>query len=382
MRKEILLTPGPSQVPPEAAAAAAKPIIHHRTEEFRAVLKGLYKDLKTIFGTSQDVLILASSGTGAMEACVVNTLSAGDTVIVGITGKFGERYSKICSAYGMKVVEIVKEWGESVTAGEVEKALAGNPGASAVFMTHSETSSGVMNPIKEIAAVVKKTDALFIVDSISALGGLEMRMDEWGVDVVVSGSQKALMIPPGLAFIALSERAWAAYKKSTLPKFYFDVEKYKKTLDKSGETPFTIPVTLCLALEKSIEMMFAEGLENVYKRHNTLSRACKAGVAALGLEIFTKPGCGSDVETVFKIPEGVDGSKLVKRMLQRFGLMISGGQEPYKGKIARIAHMGYCTEHDMILVLAGLEMCLAETGFCEISGAAVRAAEEVFQDEA
>lgn len=382
MRKDILLTPGPSQVPPEAAAAAAKPIIHHRTEEFRAVLKGLYKDLKTIFGTAQDVLILASSGTGAMEACVVNTLSAGDTVIVGITGKFGERYSKICSAYGMKVVEIVKEWGESVTVSEVEKALADNPGARAVFMTHSETSSGVMNPIKEIAAVVKKTDALFIVDSISALGGLEMRMDEWGVDVVVSGSQKALMIPPGLAFIALSGRAWAAYKKSTLPKFYFDVEKYKKTLDKSGETPFTIPVTLCLALEKSIAMMLGEGLENVYKRHNMLSRACKAGVAALGLEIFTKPGCGSDVETVFTIPEGIDGSKLVKRMLQRFGLMISGGQEPYKGKIARIAHMGYCTEHDMILVLAGLEMCLAETGFCEISGFAVRAAEEVFQDEA
>ena len=380
MKKEILLTPGPSQVPPAVAEVAARPIIHHRSKDFRPVLKRIFENLKPVFGTEKDVYVLSSSGTGAMEACVVNTLSAGDTVIVGVTGKFGERYSQICKAYGVNVIEIVREWGDIVTANDVEKALSEHPDAKAVFITHSETSTGVMHRLDEIGAVTKNTNALLIVDTVSALGGLEMRMDKWGVDVVAAGSQKALMLAPGLAFIAFSDKAMEAAKKSTLPKFYFDISKYKKTYDKSGETPFTSAVTLCLSLDVSLQMILDEGIENVYARHRLMSKACKAGVAALGLEFFTK--YGSDVETVFTVPEGVDGLKIVEVMRDRYGVRVSGGQDPYKGKIVRIAHMGYVTSHDVILALSALEMTLDNLGFLKTKGAAVAAAEEVLRDEA
>ena len=380
MKKQILLTPGPSQVPPRVAQVAARPIIHHRTQEFRDVLARIHKNLKCVMGASGDVFILASTGTGALEAGVVNTLSAGDQVIVAVAGKFGERYSEICTAFGLNVVEILKPWGSMVTAADVEKCLSENPGAKAVFVTHSETSTGMLHPLAEIGSVVRAHGALFIVDAVSSLGGVPMKMDEWGIDVLAAGSQKALMCPPGLAFLAMSERAWKAYETSTLPKFYFDMKQYRKRWEDKGETPYTSAVTLCLQVDEALAMILEEGMDKVLARHNKLSRACKAGVAALGLEFYSAHR--SDIETVLKVPDGVDGVKLVSRVLERFGIKLSGGQSHVKGKIVRIAHMGYATEHDVILALAALEMCLPEFGFTVQPGAGVIAAEEVFRNEA
>jgi aspartate aminotransferase-like enzyme len=379
MKKQILLTPGPSQIPPRVAEIASRPIIHHRTQPFRDVLARIHRNMQCVMGTSGDVFILASTGTGALEAGVTNTLSPGDKVICAVAGKFGERYSEICQAYGMNVVEIVKEWGGLVTAQDVEQALKSNPDAKAVFVTHSETSTGALHPLHEIGPVVRAHGALFIVDTVSALGGVPMKMDEWGIDMLAAGSQKALMIGPGLAFLGMSERAWKAYESSTLPKFYFDMKHYKKRWDDKGETPFTSAVTLCLQVDEALQMIMEEGVDNVLERHRRLSRACKAGVAAMGLEFYSENR--SDIETVIKAPRGVDGVELVNLVQERFGIKLSGGQAHVKGKIVRIAHMGYATEHDVILALSALEMCLARLGFHVALGSGVKAAEEVFQNE-
>jgi serine---pyruvate transaminase len=377
MKKEILLTPGPSQVPPQVAAAGAVPIIHHRTKEFMEVFKRLAEGMKKVYGTQGDAFILGSSGTGAMETCVINALSPGDRVVVGVTGKFGERFSQMCKAWGVEVVELVREWGHIVTPQELSETLGKEKNIKAVFITHSETSTGIMHPIDKLGPIVDEYGALFIVDSVSALAGLEMRMDDWKVDMVASGSQKALMLPPGLSFVGVrGEKAWKAIESSTIPKFYFDLKKYKKSMAKSGDTPFTIPVSLCLSLDESLKMLFDEGLEAVYDRHKKMSAATQAGVKALGLKLFSEHL--SYVETVFTVPEGLDGGKLVKVMTDKFGARVSGGQDPYKGKIVRIAHMGYVTHHDVLIALTSLEMALTDMGFkCEL-GAGTKAAEEVF----
>ncbi len=380
MKKEILLTPGPSQVPPQVAAAGAVPIIHHRTQEFMDVFKRLIEGLKKVLGTEGDAFILGSSGTGAMETCVVNALSPGDRAVVGVTGKFGERFAQLCKTYGVEVVELVREWGQIVTPAELAETLKKEKDIKAVFITHSETSTGIMHPLKELGKIVDDYGALFIVDSVSALGGLEMKMDEWKVDLVASGSQKAFMLPPGLSFVGVrGEKAWKAIESSKIPKYYFDIKKYKKSIDKSGDTPFTIPVSLCLSLDESLKMIFEEGLDAVYARHILMSKATRAGVKALGLKLFSDHL--SYVETVFAVPDGIDGGKLVKTMTNKYGTRVSGGQEPYKGKIVRIAHMGYVTHHDVILAMASLEMALSEMGYKVTLGAALKAAEEVFLNE-
>jgi len=376
MKKEILLTPGPSQVPPRVRAAEARPAIHHRGEEFKRIYAKLHSDLKELLNTKGDVFILGSSGTGAMEACVANTLSAGDRVVVGNTGKFGERFAQINRAYGVEVVEIKKEWGGIVTPQELDELLKREKDIHAVFITHSETSSGVMNPIDKLGKIAAAHGALFIVDSISAIGGLEIRVDEWGIDMLAAGSQKALMIPPGLAFLAVGEKARKAYEKSKLPKFYFDIKAYRDSLAKDGECPYTIPVSLCLALSEAIAMMREEGFENIYARHRRLALAMRAGVKAMGLEFFSQHQ--SFVETVFRVPEGIDGVQLVRLVREKYGVRLSGGQSSYKGKIVRIAHMGYVTEHDILLAIATLEMVLKELGFPVELGSGIRAAEEVF----
>ncbi|MFA6448780.1 MAG: alanine--glyoxylate aminotransferase family protein [bacterium] len=377
MKKEILLTPGPSQVPPQVAAAGAVPIIHHRTKEFMEVFGRLIEGMKKVYGTQGDAFILGSSGTGAMETCVVNALSPGDRVVIGITGKFGERFSLMCKAWGVEVVELVREWGHIVTPEELTETLSKEKDIKAVFITHSETSTGIMHPIDKLGPIVDEYGALFIVDSVSALGGLEMRMDDWKVDMVASGSQKALMLPPGLSFVGVrGEKAWKAIEASKIPKFYFDLKKYKKSIMKSGDTPFTIPVSLCLSLDESLKMILGEGLESVYARHKKMSAATQAGIKALGLKLFSDHL--SYVESVFTVPEGIDGGKLVKVMTDKYGARVSGGQEPYKGKIVRIAHMGYVTHHDVLLAMTSLEMALSEMGFKVELGAGTKAAEEVF----
>ncbi len=378
MRKEVLMTPGPSQVPPQVAAAGAVPMMHHRSGDFKKIFARVVEGMKKIFGTQGDVFVLSSSGTGAMEAAVVNMLSPGDRVIVANTGKFGERFTNLCKNYGVDVVEIVKEWGDIVTPADIAEALEREQDIKAVFVTYSETSTGIANPVKDIAAVVDNAGALFIVDAVSALGGLEMKMDEWKIDVVAAGSQKALMMAPGLGFIAIrGEKAWKAYEQSTIKKFYFDIGKYRKIFNKSGDTPFTTAVSLTLNLEESIKMIIGEGLDNVYERHAKMARATVAGIKAMGLKLFSQNG--SNVLTVFSVPEGIDGNELVKVIREKYGIRASGGQEPFKGKIVRIAHMGYVTSHDVILALSAVEMALADMGFKVEPGSAVRAAQEEFR---
>ena len=378
MKKELLMTPGPSQVPQQVAAAGAVPIIHHRSSEFKEIYGRLVKDLKKVFGTDGYVFVLGSSGTGALESAVVNSLCPGDSVVVCVTGKFGERFSKLCNIYGMKVTEINKEWGKAVTAAEVKAQLEKLGDVKAVFVTQSETSTGVLNPVDEIGPVADEAGALTIVDSVSSLGAVEMRMDEWKVDLVAAGSQKALMLPPGLSFLGVrGEKAWKAYERSSIPKFYFDMGVYKKTFDKKGDTPYTTSVSLCLSLEESLKMVLGEGLENVYARHAKLAAAARAAVKALGLKLFAERP--SDIETVFAVPAGMDGNELVKVIREKYGVRVSGGQEPYKGKIVRIAHMGYATGHDVILAVSATEMALLDLGYKLEMGAGVRAAQEVLR---
>lgn len=376
MKKNYLLTPGPTPLPPEVSQAMAKPIIHHRTPQFQAVLKEATDGLKYIFQSKNDIFILTSSGTGAMEAAVVNLLSPGDTAIVVQGGKFGERWTEICHSYGINVDLINVEWGKAVQPEEIEKKLKANPKIEAVFTTLCETSTGVNNDIESIGKVVKNSDAVFVVDAISGLGAIDLKTDDWFVDVCVSGSQKGLMIPPGLGFISLSEKAWGKINQSKCPRYYFDLKAAKKALEKT-DTPFTPAISLVLALNESLKIMRQDGLVNIFARHKKMADAVRSAMKALGLELFA-PTAASDVVTAVNVPDGIDGEKLVKTMRDTFGVTIAGGQAELKGKIFRIAHMGYIGEFDMILGIACLEKVLHQMGYKFNLGAGLKAAQEVF----
>ncbi len=376
MKKNYLLTPGPTPLPPEVCEAMARPIIHHRTPQFQEVIKEVHEGLRSIFQTKNDVFMLASSGTGAMEAAVINLCSPADTVIVVDGGKFGERWTEICKAYGINCEVIKVAWGKAVNPSDIEKALKANPKIRAVFTTLCETSTGVVNDMKTIGAIVKNTEAVLVVDAISGLGAIDLKTDEWACDVVVSGSQKGLMLPPGLGFISVSPKAFKLVESSKCPKYYFDLKKAKKAYDKI-DTPFTPVITLIIALKEAIKMMRADGLENVFKRHKKMADATRAAAQALGLELFA-PDAASDVVTAVKVPVGIDGEKLVKTMRDTEGVTIAGGQDEMKGKIIRIAHMGYITEFDIITGISCLEKVLAQMGYKFNLGSGAKAAEEVF----
>ncbi|MFH0918579.1 MAG: alanine--glyoxylate aminotransferase family protein [Candidatus Omnitrophota bacterium] len=376
MKKEYLLTPGPTPLPPQISLAMAKPIIHHRTPQFQEILKEASLGLKWAFQTSNDVFIISSSGSGAMEAAVINLLSAGDTALVVQGGKFGERWTEIAKAYGINPEIIDVEWGKAVSPAEIGKRLKSNPQIKAVFTTLCETSTGVDNDIQAIAAVVKETSAVLVVDAISGLGAVDLKTDAWGVDVVVAGSQKGLMLPPGLGFICLSPKAWKLVEASKSSRYYLDLRKAKKALDKN-DTPFTSSITLIIALNESLKMMQQDGLENIFKRHRVMADATRAALKALGLELFA-PTAASDGVTAAKVPAGIDGEKLVKTMRDTYGVTIAGGQEELKGKVFRIAHMGYIAEPDIIMGLSCLEKVLTQMGYKFTLGAGVKAAEEVF----
>jgi aspartate aminotransferase-like enzyme len=376
MKKDYLLTPGPTPLPPQVSLAMAKPIIHHRTPQFQAILKEASDGLKWAFQTANDVFIISSSGTGAMEAAVINLLSGGDTALVVQGGKFGERWTEIAKAYGINAEVIDVEWGKAVSAQEIGKRLKANPKIKAVFATLCETSTGVDNDIQAIAAVVKETPAVLVVDAISGLGAVDLKTDAWGVDVVVSGSQKGFMLPPGLGFICLSAKAWKLVEASKSTRYYLDLRKAKKALDKN-DTPFTSSITLIIALNEALKIMQQDGLENIFKRHKTMAEATRAAMLALGLELFA-PTAASDGVTAAKVPAGVDGEKLVKTMRDTYGVTIAGGQAELKGKVIRIAHMGFIAESDIILGITCLEKVLAQMGYKFNLGAGVRAAEEVF----
>ncbi len=379
MRKNYLLTPGPTPLPPQVCAAMAGPIIHHRTPQFQEILKEASRGLKYVYQTANDVFIISSSGTGAMEAAVMNLLSCGDFALVVHGGKFGERWTEIAKAYGVNVEIIDVQWGKAVNPEEIGKRLKANPGIKAVFTTLCETSTGVDNDIEKIAGIVKESPAILVVDAISGLAAIDLKTDAWGVDVVVSGSQKGLMLPPGLGFISVSPKAWKLVEASKSFRYYFDLRKAKKAINKN-DTPFTSSITLIIALNEALKMIEQDGLENIFARHRNLADAVRAAIKALGLELFS-PCAASDAVTAVKVPSGIDGEKLVKTMRDEFGVTIAGGQEELKGKIFRIAHMGYIGEFDIITGISCLEKVLSQMGYKFQLGAGIKAAEEVFLSE-
>jgi aspartate aminotransferase-like enzyme len=373
MRKYRLMSPGPTPVPEKVLLRMADTIIHHRTPQFQAILKDVNVKLKKVFRTENPVLILASSGSGAMETSVVNLLSKNDKALVIRGGKFGERFSEMCQAYGVQTVDYDVTWGEAADPAVVGKLLKENPGIKAVYSTLCETSTGVVNDIKGIAKVVSDTDAVLVVDAISGLSADELKPDEWGVDVVVGGSQKGLMLPPGLAFLSVSEKAKKLIETSDLPKYYFDLKPALKSHAKD-DTPWTPAVSLVIGLQGVLDMILEEGVDDVLARHARLADATRGAMKALGLELFAKRP--SNAVTSVCVPEGVDGKALVKKMRDEQGVTIAGGQASLKGKIFRVAHLGYMDEYDTLTAIAGLEMVLRQLGYNLEPGKGVGKAEE------
>ena len=375
MQKKYLLAPGPTPVPPEALLAMAMPIIHHRAPDFLPVLDSAKKGLQWLYQTKNDVLILCSTGTGGMVGSVNNFLNPGDDVLTVNGGKFGERWTKICQAYGMKVTEITVEWGHAVKPEQVEEALKKNPKIKAIFVQATETSTGVNHDIKTLAGIVKKTDALFVVDAISALVAHDIRTDEWGIDVVIGGSQKGVMLPPGLAFVSVSDKAWKMADTAKTPKFYFNFKKERENLSKN-QTTWTSAVSLIIGLNACLKMLQDEGLENVFKRHDRLARATRAAAAALNLPLYPKENPSLSL-TAIEAPAGVDGQAIYKDLRVKYGITGAGGQDKLKGKIFRIAHLGYADTFDVITAVAGIEMVLKGLGHLVKLGTGVAAAQEI-----
>lgn len=376
MKKKYLLTPGPTPLPPEVLLSQAQPIIHHRTPDFQEIFKEVCEGLKVIFQTANDCFVLTSSGTGAMEAAVVNLASKGDTVLTVQGGKFGERWAEIAKAYGINAEVIDVEWGQAVDPKEIEKKLKANPKIKAVFTTLCETSTGVTTDIQAIGKIAKGAQAALVVDAISGLGAIDMKTDAWGVDICVSGSQKGLMLPPGLAFMSVSKKAWGIIDGNKAAAYYFNLKAAKKALDKF-DTAFTPAITLVIALKEALKIMRKDGLENIFTRHKRLAVATRTAMKALGLELLSVDAA-SDAVTAVRVPEGIDGEKLVKTMRDQYGVTIAGGQAQLKGKIFRIAHMGFIEELDIIAGICCLEKVLTQMGYKFELGAGVRAAEEVF----
>lgn len=379
MRKEYLMTPGPTPVPSEVLLAQARPMIHHRAPIYTEVLLGVLTDLKYVFQTGNEVLIYASSGTGGMESAVVNLFSPGDKVVVVSTGNFGERWAKISDAYGLNVTKLDYEWGTKANPQDVADLLEKDSEIKGILATHSETSTGVLNDIEEMGRIVSDYPAVLVVDAISGLGACELKTDEWKVDVVVAGSQKALMTPPGLSFVSVSDKAWAMVEKSTLPKFYFDWGKTRDALHKpSPQSPFTPAISTMLGLSEALKAIREETLEAVLKRHALIGKATREGVKALGLTLFAPEDEKANSVTAIKAPEGIDGQQIVKTMREKYGITIAGGQSKLKGKIFRFGHCGYYDKFDILTTLAGLEMALGDLGYRFEMGAGVTAAEKIF----
>jgi aspartate aminotransferase-like enzyme len=352
----------------------AHPILYHRAPEYEALFAEVREGLKYLYQTGEEILLFTASGTGGMEAAVVNTLSPGDRVLVIRGGKFGERWGEICRAYGIDFVPIDVPYGKAVDPGLVAAALARDPRIAAVFSTHRETSTGVLHDVQAIAQIVRKTPTLLVVDAITSLGVVDLPMDAWGVDVVVGGSQKALMLPPGLTFVGVSQKAWAAVERSRLPKYYFDFAAERKSLLKN-QSHFTPAISLVVGLRETLRMIRTEGLPNVCRRHARLAAAMRAGITALGLELFAERP--SPAVTAVHLPKGIDGGAMAKTLREKHGVTIAGGQGSMKGRIFRVATLGYSDTFDVVVALSALELTLSELGYPLKLGEAIRAAEEV-----
>ncbi|HUU49383.1 MAG TPA: alanine--glyoxylate aminotransferase family protein [Nitrospinota bacterium] len=377
MEKHYLFSPGPTPVPPNVLREMSRPIIHHRTPEFEEILCQAIDDLKYVFQTQNDVIIFASSGTGGMEAAVSNFLSKGDKAISVRGGKFGERWSEICENYGVDVENIDVEWGEAVDPQIIANILKNNNRIKAVFTQACETSTGVAHDIKTIAETVKSyPNTLMVVDAITALGVYDIPTDKWGLDVVITGSQKALMLPPGLAMVSVSKKAWEFYEKSDLPKFYFDLKKERDSLKKK-QSAYTPAVSMIMGLKEALSDIKKEGLKKVFERHERLARATRAAMEAIGLELFAKDNPSNSV-TAVKVPDGIDGSSITKILSKDYGITIVGGQSQAKGKIFRISHMGYVDAFDILTVISAVEMVLKRLGYDVSLGKGVGAAQKFF----
>ncbi|GMR00540.1 MAG: alanine--glyoxylate aminotransferase family protein [Zetaproteobacteria bacterium] len=380
MLKQYLLSPGPTAVPERVLLRMAHPMIHHRTPQFSAIFAETKRMLEQVIQTKNDALMLASSGSGAMEAAVVNLCSPGDTIIYVNGGKFGERWGKIAAKYGVNTVEIKVEWGQAVEISAVEAALDANPDAKGVFLQASETSTATEHPIREVARLTASREGcVTVVDAITALGVIDMPMDDWGLDVVISGSQKAFMLPPGLAMIALSDKAWALTESAACPKFYFDLATERKNQQAGKDTTAWTPaVALILGLNEVLKMMFEEGLDNLLARHALLAKATRAGVAALGMKpVSSTPATSA---TGAFVPEGVDGGAFVKYLRDTMGVTFAGGQDHLKGKIIRIAHLGYYDVFDICIAISAIEIALNRFGHPVEMGRGVAAAQAVLAE--
>jgi serine---pyruvate transaminase len=369
--KQYLFTPGPAPVPPEVLLEMARPMIHHRTPEFSAVLDSARERLKPLFGTHQEVILLASSGTGAMETAVVNLLDPDHHAVYINGGKFGERWGKLIVAHGAIAHEVKVEWGRSVRPEQVDDALRENPATRVVFVQASETSTGALHPIAEIGQVTRRRGVMLVVDGITSVGVFEQKMDEWGVDALVTGSQKALMLPPGLAMIALSEQALARARASRARRYYFDLLRELKAQRDEHTTAYTPAVALVFGLNKALDFIHAETLPRVFARQRLMAEATRASAPVLGLRIF--PDSPAPGVTAMATPDGIDSGKLVRYMRDELGVSIQGGQDQMKGKLIRIGHMGYLSPFDMLTAVSALELALSEVGHFFESGAGVAA---------
>jgi len=361
MKKKKLFTPGPTEVPEEVLLEMAKPIIHHRTDEFKKIAEEVIEDLKYLFRTKNDVLILCSSGTGAMEAAVSNLFSPGEKIAVICGGKFGERFAEIGNSFGLDVLKLEVEWGSDLKSEKIEEVLSENPDIKGVFATLCETSTATQFDIKGFGEVVSKyEDTVLVVDAISSLGAVPCLTDEWKIDVVITGSQKALMLPPGLSFISLSEKAWKKVEKSTLPKYYFDLKKYKKNIQKA-DFPYTMAVSLIVGLRKSLRLIREYTIEKIWEEHHKRAEATRRAFQEIGLQLLSSSP--SDAVTAVVLPEGIDGQKLIKLLREKYGISIAGGQEKLKGKIIRISHLGWQDEFDVLLAISSVGIGLQEMGY-------------------
>jgi aspartate aminotransferase-like enzyme len=376
MLKRYLLAPGPTQVPPEVLLAMARPIVHHRAPEFVTFFEEIRQDLKWLFQTRSDVLTLVSSGTGAMEAAVSNFLSPGDKALFVNAGKFGERWGKLCKAFGVQGVELKVEWGYAADPQAVADALKQDPAIKAVYIQASETSTGVAHDTRAIADIVRSREqTILVVDAITALGVFDLKTDEWGIDIVVAGSQKALMLPPGLAFMSVSDKAWQFADKAKNAAFYFNLKKEREAQQKN-QTAYTAGVSLMVGLKEVFNILKAEGLGNVFARHARMAQAMREGMKAAGLALFPKQN-PSDALTVVSSPEGVDGQAVYKNLREKYGITAAGGQDHLKGKIFRFSHMGYIDTFDVIQAVAATEMVLKGLGHPVRLGAGVGKAQEL-----
>jgi aspartate aminotransferase-like enzyme len=376
IKKQRLSTPGPTPLYPPALRAMMGSDIHHRTEDFRKLYRGCLAGLKEVMGTANDVMLFASSGTGAMDAAVSNLFSKGDKVIVCSAGKFGERWLEIVKAYGLDAMPITAPYGDAVSPRQLQDALSSTPEVKGVFVQASESSTGAAHDVKAMGAAVSRTDAILVIDAITGLGTMPLDIDGWGLDVVISGSQKAFMIPPGLAFLSVSPKAWRFAESATLPHYYFNLKKEKKSGD-GGESTWTPSIALILALAEAIEYIRQVGMANLVENAQMLAAATRAAVQAMGLELFTPHSPGAAV-TAVKPPAGMDSGVIAKEFRERFGTVIANGQGSMKGQLFRIAHIGYFDFLDLFAMLAGLEIILNANGFPVKYGAGVAVAQEFF----